>query len=73
MFWGRIEGMKQDYYICLGVTFTDKFEFPEKRFYWATSTDFKFSAFPAELNYQHQEKVDSIKGSFRGEPNHVLI
>jgi hypothetical protein len=37
MFWGRIEGLKNDYYIAIGVTYTDKFEFPEKRFYWATS------------------------------------
>lgn len=74
MFWGRIEGMKHDYYICLGVTFADKFEFPEKRFYWATSSDFKFCAFPAELNHQHNEQqVNSIKGSFSGEPNRVLI
>jgi hypothetical protein len=50
MFWGRIEGMKSDYYVCMGVTFTDKFEFPEKRFYWASSTDFKFCPFPSELN-----------------------
>jgi hypothetical protein len=50
MFWGRIEGMKSDYYVCMGVTFTDKFEFPEKRFYWASSTDFKFFPFPSELN-----------------------
>lgn len=49
MFWGRVEGLKNDYYICLGVTFTDKYEFPEKRFYWASSTDFKFKPF-GELN-----------------------
>ena len=42
LFWGRVEGVKQDYYLCLGITFTDKYEFPEKRFYWASSADFKF-------------------------------
>ena len=46
LFWGRIEGTKSDYYIAMGVTYTDKFEFPEKRFYWATSVDFKFKPFP---------------------------
>jgi hypothetical protein len=46
LFWGRIDGAKQNYYICLGVTFTDKYEFPEKRFYWASSADFKFKNFP---------------------------
>jgi len=49
MFWGRIEGMQSDYYICLGLTYTDKYEFPEKRFYWASSSDFKFNEF-AKLN-----------------------
>ena len=46
LFWGRIEGIKNDYYIAMGVTYTDKFEVPEKRFYWATSADFKFKPFP---------------------------
>jgi len=59
LFWGRIEGLKADYYICMGVTFTDKYEFPTKCFYWASSTDFKFKPFPS-LNTQHNDKVDSI-------------
>ena len=42
MFWGRIEGSQADYYICIGVTFSDKYEFPEKRFFWASSRDYKF-------------------------------
>ena len=46
MFWGRIEGMDADYYICMGVTYTDKYEFPEKRFFWASSNNFTFKAFP---------------------------
>jgi len=59
LFWGRIEGLKAEYYICMGVTFTDKYEFPSKCFYWASSTDFKFKPFPAR-NEQHNDKVDSI-------------
>ena len=72
LFWGRVEGTKQDYYICLGVTYTDKYEFPEKRFYWASSTDFKFQAFPT-LNDQHFSAFDAIQGMFSGEPNKVII
>ena len=64
--------MKADYYICVGVTYTDKYEFPEKRFYWASSNDYKFKAFP-ELNDQHQEKVDEFRGLFQGEPNLIHI
>jgi len=72
LFWGRIEGLKADYYICMGVTFTDKYEFPTKCFYWASSTDFKFKPFPA-VNTQHNDKVDSIVQLFSGEPNRVYI
>lgn len=72
MFWGRVEGVKQDYYLCLGVTYTDKYEFPEKRFYWASSADFKFKQFPA-INDQHLETFDNIQGMFTGEPNHVIF
>ena len=38
----------------MGITYSDKYEFPEKRFFWALSTDFKFQAFP-ELNALHKE------------------
>ena len=72
MYWGRIEGMKADYYICMGVTYTDKYEFPEKRFFWASSTDFKFKAFP-ELNDQHKDKVDTYRGLFKGDPSEIHI
>jgi len=46
MFWARIEGLKAEYYICMGFTFTDKYEFLAKCFYWATSNDFKFKPLP---------------------------
>jgi radial spoke head protein 9 len=72
MFWGRIDGIKNDYYIAMGVTYTDKFEFPEKRFFWALSTDFKFKPFTT-LNDQNADKFDSIKGLFLGDPNLVHI
>ena len=52
LFWGKISGVKNDYYIAMGVTYTDKYEFPEKRFYWALSTNYSFCAFPAK-NDQH--------------------
>jgi len=73
LFWGRIEGLKQDYYICLGVTYSDKYEFPEKRFYWASSVDFKFKAFSA-VNDQHYDTMDEkVQGMFQGDPAHIYI
>jgi len=57
LFWCRVEGISNDYYICLGVTYSDKYEFPEKRFYWASSADFKFHDFD-KLNDQHLAAFD---------------
>ena len=64
--------MKQDYYLCLGITYTDKYEFPEKRFYWCSSADFKFKPFPS-INDQHYAAFDSLSGLFSGDPNKVHI
>jgi len=73
MFWGRIEGTEADYYICMGVTYTDKYEFPEKRFYWASSNSFSFKAFGALCN-QHVKEVDNYtEMNFSGNPGLVHI
>lgn len=52
MFWGKITGINKDYYIAMGVTYEERYEFPTKKFYWASSSDFVFSEFPP-LNDQH--------------------
>ena len=49
LFWGKVNGLIKDYYICMGVTYSGHYEFCRKRFYWASSADFKFKAF-SELN-----------------------
>jgi len=40
MFWGKINGIKNDYYIAVAVTYSNNYEFPHKTFYWALSDDF---------------------------------
>jgi radial spoke head protein 9 len=45
MFWGKITGLNADYYIAIDVIYADRYEFPEKKFYWASSNDFKFIPF----------------------------
>jgi radial spoke head protein 9 len=73
LFWGRIDGMEADYYICMGVTYTDKYEFPEKRFFWASSNAFCFKPF-ATLNDQHKKEVETYMGSaFTGNPALIHI
>lgn len=67
LFWGKIIGLNKDYYIAMGITYSDKYEFPEKRFYWALSSDFAFSPFP-DVNDQHRQMVDTVRGMFMGTP-----
>jgi len=43
LFWGKIFGQKEDYYIAMCIHFQGKYEFPDKTFYWATTKSFRFS------------------------------
>ena len=74
LFWGRISGVKADYYIAMGVCYNNRFEFPEKKFYWCSqSNNMIFEPFP-ELNTQHSNELDKFAGQlFQGTPAHVLI
>lgn len=56
----------------MGITYSDKWEFPDKTFYWASSADFKFAPFP-KLNDQHREQIDTITSLFTGMPEKILI
>jgi radial spoke head protein 9 len=40
--WGKVSGLKADYFVAIGYTFNGKYEFPIKTFFWASSRDFKF-------------------------------
>ena len=71
VFWGKINGLKSDYYIAMALRYTDMYEFPVKTFYWALSTEFVFREMPA-LTEQHDEKIDGDTGYFLGEPAKVL-
>lgn len=68
LFWGRITGINRDYYIAVGLTYNGKYEFPSKRFYYATSSNFEFNAFP-ELNSQHGDEYNRLTGFFSGNPD----
>ena len=72
LFWGRINGTERDYYIAIGLTYNGMYEFPRKRFYYATSANFEFAAFP-ELNSQHGDKYNSLTGNFSGNPDLILL
>jgi hypothetical protein len=49
LLWGKITGLKADYYIAMGVVYQGMFEFPQKKFFWCLSDNFTFQGMP-DLN-----------------------
>lgn len=70
-FWGKITGLKNDYYIAMGLRFKDMYEFPVKTFFWALSSDFIFKEMPS-LTEQHDAIINEDQSWFSGEPDRVL-
>lgn len=64
--------MKKDYYIALGIFYEGRYEFPEKVFFWASSTDFVFRKF-SNLNDFHRNQYDKLKDYLTGDPSLVII
>ena len=71
VFWGKIEGIKSDYYIAQGLNFKGQYEFPRKTFFWC-GQDFNFAEFPA-LKEEFADRVDQFRGLFVGQHNRTLI
>lgn len=71
LFWGRITGLKSDYLIAVAVFYEGKYEFPVKKFYWASNSDFKFQEIPETLE-QHNELINKYNDFFTGDPNKIL-
>ena len=72
LFWGKVSGKNADYYIALGICYADRYEFPEKKFYWCSSANnLTFEQFPT-LNDQHRAIIDAFSNElFLGIPNHI--
>ena len=71
-FWGKISGLKNDYYIAMGLNFRANYEFPNKQFFWALNTDFEFRSMPS-LNSAHDERINADNTYFTGEPARVIF
>lgn len=58
----------------MGVCYKDRFEFPEKKFFWCSQlNNMTFEPFP-EFNSQHHAELDKFSGNvFKGTPAEVLI
>lgn len=60
-FWGRIEGLYRNYYIIQGVNEKNKFDFPEKKYFWS-SESFKFAELPAPRKEYTGQAIASREG-----------
>ena len=72
LFWGRINGISQDYYIVLGLDYKGHFNFPLKKFYYATAPTYVFSPMP-QPNEQYKKNVDECDAMFFGDPEKILV
>ncbi|EGR29932.1 radial spoke head protein, putative [Ichthyophthirius multifiliis] len=72
LFWGKIQGVKADYFVALALQYKGKFEFPSKKFYFAKSDTFDFEELP-ECNLEYQQQVDTFRTLFTGDPKTVII
>ena len=70
LFWGKISAEKGDYFLAMAVDYEGKYEFPDKRFFYAPSKTFKFEQIPDPLD-QHNEFAN-MSTPFSGDPNLVI-
>ena len=56
----------------MGLVYTGRYEFAEKRFYYAMSNDFTFRPLPA-LNDQHKGLYDAYKELLTGNPKKIHL
>jgi len=49
MFWGKVTGVQNDYYIAVSITYKNMYEFPQKTFYYTLSNvkNFAFREMPS--------------------------
>lgn len=67
LFWGRIRGLKNDYYLAMGMKMEDEYEFPAKKFYWSLD-NFVFSELPPMVTV-HADKLEALRTMFEGSPD----
>jgi len=71
LLWGRIRGVMRDYYIAQTLNYKGHYEFPHKRFFWCTETNWSFAELPA-ISPNDRELVELFNEPFRGEHDLVL-
>ena len=72
LFWGKITGTKNDYYVALLVNYKGNYEFPKKVFYYTNSVQWVFTPLPNILKQHIQDNEDTHFNQFTGEPGEVI-
>lgn len=72
LFWGKIIGTKNDYFIILLVNYSGHYEFPKKSFYYTTSNTWVFVPLPEIQKYHYEDNENLHFNQFSGEPGEIL-
>jgi len=68
LFWGKIYGSTQDYLVVVHVDGTPSSDFPTKKYYYCTTSDYTLRAAPT-LSEEYETQADSITSQFTGDPS----
>lgn len=68
LFWGKIFGSTQDYLVVVNLDGTASAEFPTKKYYYCTTSDYTLRAAPT-LSEEYETQADSITSQFTGDPS----
>jgi radial spoke head protein 9 len=72
-FWGRVNATSGYYYIAMGICYSGRYEFPEKKFFWCNKANgMVFEAFPKLNDYWQNSYDEYSKDPFKGDPKLVL-
>ena len=70
-FWGLIYGAEKDYYICKALYYKGYPEFPKKKYYFCSSSNFIFSELP-DIQPHHIQNFHKFNTYFIGNPDIIL-
>ena len=70
-FWGLIYGAEKDYYICKALYYKGYLEFPKKKFFFCSSSNFIFSELP-DIQPHHIQNFHKFNTYFIGNPDIIL-
>ena len=71
LFWGIIYGAEKDYYIAKALYYKGNPEFPKKKYYFCSSSNFIFSQLP-DIQAHHIQNFHKFNTYFIGNPDIIL-